>query len=104
MWAHAERLDRFGRQLIQYSVDTCPGHSGAPVWLDADGPAKVIAIHTRGPRPSAHGPWGCRPGAPLAPAGHFNAGVRVTETMRQAIDAAVRGLGPLTRVGTDPEG
>jgi V8-like Glu-specific endopeptidase len=102
MWAHAERLDKFGQHLVHYSIDTCPGHSGAPVWLDAgDGRAQVIAIHTRGPRPSARGPWGCRPGAPLAPPGHFNAGVRMTDEVRDAIRRAASGGGPLVQVGGD---
>lgn len=105
MWTHAERIDRFGSRLIQYSVDTCPGHSGAPVWLSAEnGFGDVIAIHTRGPKPSAKGPWGCRPGAPLAPAGFFNAGVRVTPDLRQSVINAVRGRGPLRMIGADPSG
>jgi glutamyl endopeptidase len=100
MWAHSERLDRFGHRLVHYSIDTCPGHSGAPVWLEArDGTAQVIAIHTRGPRPSARGPWGCRPGAPFAPPGHFNAGVRMTEDVRNAIRRAASDSGPLIQVG-----
>lgn len=102
MWAHAERIDRFGTRLIQYSVDTCPGHSGAPVWLSAkNGHGDVIAIHTRGPKPSAKGPWGCRPGAPLAPAGFFNAGIRVTPQLRRAVFGAVTGNGPMRMVGMD---
>lgn len=103
MWTHAERLDRFGARLVQYSVDTCPGHSGAPVWLAADrGPREVIAVHTRGPTPSAKGPWGCRPGAPLAPPGHFNAGVRVTPDLIAAVQAALAGRGPMRLLGRDP--
>ena len=104
MWAHAERLDRFGRRLVLYSVDTCPGHSGAPVWLaERDGSGAVIAVHTRGPRPSARGPWGCRPGAPMAPPGHFNAGVRVTDDLCRAVDDAIVGRGPLRLMGSDPD-
>lgn len=99
LWTHAERLDRIGGRLLLYSVDTCPGHSGAPVWLrGASGTADVVAIHTRGPRPSAQGPWGCRPGAPLAPPGHFNAGVRVTPEVVAAIRQALAGGGPLRRM------
>ncbi|TPE53242.1 trypsin-like serine peptidase [Amaricoccus solimangrovi] len=103
LWAHAERLDGFGRHLMRYSVDTCPGHSGAPVWLDgANAAGAVIAIHTRGPRPSARGPWGCRPGAPNAPPGHFNAGVRVTAPLLAAVASSLAGNGPLAPLRPSP--
>lgn len=85
-WRHSERLDRIGSLRLHYSVDTCPGHSGSPVWVyPSPGAApRVVAVHTAGPRPHPEGPWGCRAGAPLAPAGLFNSGVRVTmETLRQ---------------------
>ncbi|SMX50307.1 trypsin-like serine peptidase [Maliponia aquimaris] len=99
LWCHAERMDRIGRRLIAYSVDTCPGHSGAPVWLDTGGGRRdVIAIHTRGPRPSGRGPWGCRPGAPMAPVGHFNTGIRITPTVRRAIIDACHQRGVLQRI------
>ncbi len=102
LWTHAERMDRFGARLMLYSVDTCPGHSGAPVWIDAPGGrGDVLAIHTRGPRPAARGPWGCRPGAPTAPPGHFNAGVRITDDVRAAIARAVAGEGPMTLLRSD---
>lgn len=102
LWTHAERMDRFGARLMLYSVDTCPGHSGAPVWIEApDGHGDVLAVHTRGPRPSARGPWGCRPGAPMAPPGHFNAGIRITDEVRSAVARAVVGEGPLQLVGSD---
>lgn len=95
MWAHAERLDGIGRTLLNYSVDTCPGVSGAPVWI---GDGQVIAIHTRGPKPSARGPWGCRPGAPFAPASHFNAGVRINPGLLASVESASSGRGPLRKL------
>jgi V8-like Glu-specific endopeptidase len=90
-WEHAERLDRITARQLLYSVDTCPGHSGAPVWIRPlpDSPAAVVAVHTAGPRPHAEGAWGCRAGVPLAPAGLFNRGVRMTPALRNAI---MRGL------------
>ena len=90
-WEHAERLDRVTARQLFYSVDTCPGHSGAPVWIrpSLDGPPAVVAVHTAGPRPHAEGAWGCRAGVPLAPAGLFNRGVRITQALRGAI---ARGL------------
>jgi glutamyl endopeptidase len=91
-WEHAERLDRVGERQLFYSVDTCPGHSGSPVWIHRvqGGPAEVIAVHTAGPRPHAGGAWGCRPGVPLAPAGLFNRGVRLIPPLRRAIAAGFR--------------
>jgi len=44
-------------------VDTCPGHSGSPVWVQRDraGHVDAIAIHVAGPMPHERGAWGCRP-------------------------------------------
>jgi len=82
-WEHAERLDRVARDRLFYSVDTCPGHSGSPVWSHSTtkGPPVVIAVHTSGPKPHSEGPWGCRSGVPLAPAGLFNSGRRLTQSV-----------------------
>jgi glutamyl endopeptidase len=87
-WEHAERLDRVTARQLFYSVDTCPGHSGAPVWVHRreGGAPEVVAVHTAGPRPHAGGPWGCRPGVPLPPAGLSNRGVRLTEELTRQID------------------
>lgn len=87
-WEHAERLDRITQRQLFYSVDTCPGHSGAPVWVQSrPGAPRVVAIHTAGPRPHANGAWGCRPGVPVAPAGLFNRGVRLTADLHRRINA-----------------
>jgi glutamyl endopeptidase len=89
-WRHAERLDKIGPDRLQYSVDTCPGHSGSPVWIipERGGRPVVIAVHTAGPKPSPEGPWGCRPGAPLAPAGLFNSGRRLSRAVRTRLGLA----------------
>ncbi len=91
-WEHAERIDRITPAQLFYSVDTCPGHSGAPVWIHRTrgGRAEVIAVHTAGPAPHAGGAWGCRPGVPLAPAGLFNRGVRLTPPLIRAIKRGFR--------------
>lgn len=91
-WEHAERIDRITATQLLYSVDTCPGHSGAPVWIHRTrgGPAEVVAVHTAGPAPHAEGAWGCRPGVPLAPAGLFNRGVRITPALRRKIERGFR--------------
>jgi len=86
-WTHEERLDRFTGRDLFYSVDTCPGHSGAPVWVERwpGGRRIVVGVHTAGPRPHANGPWGCRAGAPMAPQGHVNRGVRMTPDLLAAV-------------------
>src|SRR5262245_35725594 len=83
MWEHSERLDRIGERALHYSVDTCPGHSGSPVWVKRDrtGNVEVIGVHVAGPRPHEHGAWGCRPGVPVAPPGSVNRGVRMTRDL-----------------------
>jgi V8-like Glu-specific endopeptidase len=92
-WQHEERLDRATRRDLFYSVDTCPGHSGAPVWVERwPGTGRsVVGIHTAGPRPHAGGPWGCRPGVPMAPAGHVNRGVRMIAELATAVRAHLAG-------------
>ena len=79
-WQHEERLDKVTPHQLFYSVDTCPGHSGAPIWMFVDDTTTpcVVGVHTSGPKPHAGGAWGCRAGVPLAPAGLFNRGVRLT--------------------------
>ncbi|RUW56205.1 serine protease, partial [Mesorhizobium sp. M8A.F.Ca.ET.021.01.1.1] len=47
----------------------------------------IIAVHTAGPRPHSGGAWGCRPGVPLAPAGLFNRGVRITPDLLRSINS-----------------
>jgi glutamyl endopeptidase len=86
-WQHEERLDRTTPRDLFYSIDTCPGHSGAPVWVE-QWPSRsrsVIGVHTAGPRPHSGGAWGCRPGVPMAPRGHLNRGVRLTRGLRDAV-------------------
>ncbi|OQW43895.1 MAG: peptidase [Proteobacteria bacterium SG_bin6] len=89
-WQHEERLDRVDAARLHYTVDTCPGHSGAPIWvtLDPRRPPRVIGVHTAGPKPHAGGAWGCRAGVPLAPAGLFNSGVRLTPSVLAALGVA----------------
>jgi V8-like Glu-specific endopeptidase len=92
-WQHEERLDRVTPRDLFYSVDTCPGHSGAPVWVERwPGTGRsVVGIHTAGPRPHAGGAWGCRAGVPMAPAGHVNRGVRMTADLAAAVRAHLAG-------------
>jgi glutamyl endopeptidase len=93
-WTHAERLDRHTPRDLFYSVDTCPGHSGAPVWIEdwPRGRRTAIGVHTAGPRPHAGGAWGCRPGVPNAPRGQMNRGVRLTPGLLAAVQMVAAGL------------
>jgi glutamyl endopeptidase len=94
-WQHEERLDRVTAAQLFYSVDTCPGHSGAPVWMFTDSldVPRVVAVHTSGPKPHPEGPWGCRPGVPLAPAGLFNRGVRLTPRLLSELGIRIDNVG-----------
>ena len=106
MWEHAERLDRHTARALFYSVDTCPGHSGSPVWIRSgrSGRAEVIAVHVAGPTPHDRGAWGCRPGVPVAPAGAVNRGIRLTPQILTAARQAGRGRtsGLLVQLNIDP--
>jgi glutamyl endopeptidase len=86
-WEHEERLDRVTARDLFYSIDTCPGHSGGPLWVERwpGSHRSIIGVHTAGPRPHAEGAWGCRPGVPMAPTGHMNRGVRLTRELHDAI-------------------
>jgi V8-like Glu-specific endopeptidase len=103
-WHHAERLDGKTDAQLLYSVDTCPGHSGAPIWIENwnGRPVAVIGIHTSGPPAHPRGPWGCRAGVPMAPAGMFNRGVRLTPRHLQEFSALGRGQIPANMVRLVP--
>ncbi len=91
-WEHAESLRSIQGNIIRYSVDTCPGHSGSPVWMREGNGTVAVGIHTGGPTRSTDGAaWGCRPGVPVAPRGHTNRGVRITTELLQAVANIQRG-------------
>lgn len=79
LWSHAERLKRISPQRLFYSIDTCPGHSGSPIWIrrPREGPT-VIGIHTSGILDEQGRSYGCGPNTVLAPPGLVNAGIRLT--------------------------
>ena len=95
-WEHAESLRSIHGNVIRYSVDTCPGHSGSPVWIrEANVSALVVGIHTGGPTRSLDGrAWGCAPGVPVAPRGHTNRGVRITTELLRAVADVTHGRTP----------
>jgi V8-like Glu-specific endopeptidase len=80
LWRHTEFLKRFTPRRILYSVDTCPGHSGSPVWYRhrQTGKRSIIGVHTSGIVDEIGRSYGCKKGSVLAPAGMMNSGVRIT--------------------------
>jgi V8-like Glu-specific endopeptidase len=80
LWRHTERLKRVLPRRLFYTVDTCPGHSGSPIWYRSR-PADlrvIIGVHTSGVVDEQGRSYGCARGAVLAPPGMLNSGVRVT--------------------------
>jgi V8-like Glu-specific endopeptidase len=77
MWRHSEVLRRFTPQRLYYTVDTCPGHSGSPVWTGIGGQPVIVAVHTSGILDERGRSHGCAKGTVLAPPGSLNSGVRL---------------------------
>jgi V8-like Glu-specific endopeptidase len=91
MWGHSERIPLRGvtPTHLSYTIDTCPGHSGSPIWLLGNNEIRLLlGVHTSGPIVAA-GPGRrcendpllrrCRPtGAPVTPVRGENCGVRIT--------------------------
>jgi V8-like Glu-specific endopeptidase len=80
MWRHSERLDGWTARRLFYTVHTCPGHSGSPIWRSGGhraGPA-VIGVHTSGIVDEQGRAYGCSRGTVLAPPGMHNSGIRIT--------------------------
>ncbi len=85
MWGHSEHVPLSGvtRTHLFYPIDTCPGHSGSPIWLlGNDGIRLLLGVHTAGPSGCDNDP---RPGtqcvrtsAPVTSVPGRNCGVRVT--------------------------
>jgi V8-like Glu-specific endopeptidase len=85
MWFHRERLVGFDTKGLRYTVDTCPGHSGAPVWAES-APRRniqVVGVHTSGIVDRLGRSRGCQPDTVPAPPGSFNSGVRVNAAIAQ---------------------
>lgn len=101
LWWHSERLSRFTPQRLLYTVDTCPGHSGSPVWATLAGRPVVVGIHTSGILDERGRSYGCAKGTILAPPGMLNSGVRVTATVAANLQdpgRVVQGRAPMVRV------
>jgi V8-like Glu-specific endopeptidase len=79
MWRHSEKLRGWTARRLLYTVHTCPGHSGSPVWHGTGGreqPA-IIGLHTSGIVDEQGRAYGCSKGTVLAPQGMMNSGIRV---------------------------
>jgi V8-like Glu-specific endopeptidase len=101
LWHHSEVLRRLGAHRLYYTVDTCPGHSGSPIWADLPGGPILVGVHTSGILDEQGRPYGCAPGAVLAPPGMLNSGVRLTpEVLANVRDPERRANGkrPMVRV------
>jgi V8-like Glu-specific endopeptidase len=104
MWGHSEpiRLVNITPTHLQYTIDTCPGHSGSPIWLLGGNDVRLLlGVHTNGPKSPAGAPRcdndplrvgpQCLPtGAPVTPVAGLNGGVRVTCALINQIRAWCR--------------
>jgi len=92
MWAHYEPVLLTGVSAthLKYTMDTCPGHSGSPVWIKfPSGVRCQVAVHTSGVSPVTP-ETRCKndpakkkciatpPGSPATPVSGTNAGVYIT--------------------------
>lgn len=83
MWGHSERIPITGitQTHLFYTIDTCPGHSGSPIWLlGNNGIRLLLGIHTSGPAGCVNDPkrTDCIPtGAPVIPVHGQNSGIRI---------------------------
>jgi len=80
MWRHSEKLRGWTTRRLLYTVHTCPGHSGSPIWHRPGGrePPTVIGLHTSGIVDEQGRAYGCSQGTVLAPQGTVNSGIRMT--------------------------
>jgi V8-like Glu-specific endopeptidase len=89
MWRHAETLRGWTPRRLLYTVQTCPGHSGSPIWRVTATPetANLPGVHTSGVTDERGRPYGCRKDTVLAPPGMMNSGVRMRpETIADLFD------------------
>jgi V8-like Glu-specific endopeptidase len=101
LWRHSESLRRLTPRRLFYTVDTCPGHSGSPIWAELpDGPT-LVGVHTSGILDEQGRSYGCAPGTTLAPPGTLNSGVRLTPWVLANLldpERRVGGQRPMVRV------
>lgn len=93
-WHHSERLRKLTASRLFYTLDTCPGHSGGPIWTNIEGKAALVGVHTTGVVDEQGRPYGCKRGTVMAPRGLLNSGVRLTPHVITCIQAAAQGYSP----------
>ncbi len=101
LWHHSERLRKYSPKRLMYTVDTCPGHSGSPVWTTVAGQPVAVAVHTSGILDEKGRSYGCHKGTVLAPSGTMNSGVRLTAEVIANLQNPMRRVGgshPMVRV------
>jgi glutamyl endopeptidase len=103
MWRHTERLTGTTRHRLFYTVDTCPGHSGSPIWFRSRqaGERVIIGIHTSGVVDEVGRSFGCSSGTVLAPSTMRNSGVRATTELLETshlLDGSGKRLPAMVRV------
>lgn len=88
LWGHSNRIPIAGVSATHlfYTIDTCPGHSGSPIWLLGDRGVRILlGVHTGGVNDCANDPLrtSCQPtGSAVTPsAAGTNCGVRITCAM-----------------------
>ncbi|WP_167858556.1 trypsin-like serine peptidase [Methylobacterium nonmethylotrophicum] len=84
LWRHAERLKRATNLRLFYTVDTCPGHSGSPIFVGG-AQLRIVGVHTAGVLDPEGRSYGCKRDTTLAPLGALNSGIRLTAAMIGAI-------------------
>jgi V8-like Glu-specific endopeptidase len=96
MWGHSEKIALTGVSPtgLRYTIDTCPGHSGSPIWLLGNNAIRLLlGVHTTGPAGCTNDPksGSCRPtGGAVTPVGGLNGGVRITCAVIDQINAWCR--------------
>jgi V8-like Glu-specific endopeptidase len=85
MWRHSERLVRSSARRLFHTVDTCPGHSGSPIFAPVEGDLSVVGVHTAGLLDAEGRSHGCKRGSVLAPPGSVNSGIRLLPSIVAAL-------------------
>lgn len=90
-WLHRERIRKLTPKRLFYTVDTCPGHSGSPIWTKISHQFTVVGIHTSGVVDEKGRPYGCRKNTVMAPPGLLNSGVRLNPEVFSNIMQTIEG-------------
>lgn len=92
-WYHQEYVKKATPARFFYTVDTCPGHSGSPIWLSFGNTFVLTGIHTTGIIDENGRSYGCSKETILAPPDALNSGIRFNEHILTNIHDAIRNRG-----------